>query len=195
VRVVQQTTAGLAFCICASTSAPAQPVLAAELPPVEVGIAVDWTRMRAGLYLDSKVVVESMANVRLTRPFTPSLAFEGIFAAGRGIGSYDYHTRAVYALQVKQRLWRRANGDLHVFATYGAAGVWRQIRVYGRSGPRIDDESHGPLYAVAGAGFQWELAARAALRVEAQGVAAFGYAPVGMRLSAGVSIPFRPYRN
>jgi hypothetical protein len=156
-RLVQQTAAVFAFWICASTSAPPQPVLGTELPPVEVGIAVDLARMRAGLYLDSKVVVESMANVRLTRPFTPSFAFEGIFAASRGIGSYNYHTRAVYALQVKQRLWRRADGKLHVFATYGAAGVWRQIRVYGRGGPRIDHESHGPLYVVAGAGFNGSL--------------------------------------
>ena len=112
------------------------------------------------------------------------------FAVG-GTSRSDYDTRGFYTLQFKHRLWQPSRGDIHVFATYGAAGVWRQDRIYGRSGETWTRDAVIPFYAVAGAGLQWEVAARAAVRTEIQGVG-LAWAPVGLRISTGVSIPFAP---
>jgi hypothetical protein len=182
-RSILQIAAAVGLSLCVTTSALAQPVLASRLSPVEVGFGIDGTWLRGGMYLDTSMVREAMATLRLTLPFTPNLAFEGVVAAGKGASSdeLDYQTKALYAMQIKHGIWRGAGGGLHVFATYGAAGVWRRVVRH--------DEFQPPVYAVAGAGFQWELAARAALRVEVQGVAALAYAPVGARVSMGVSLP------
>ena len=149
--------------------------------------------MRAGLYLDTSMMVEPMVNVRLTKPTTAKLAFEATFAVG-GAPSDDYHTKGLYTLQHKHRLFRPRGRDIHLFATYGAAGVWRQDRMYSRSGAAWIRNAVLPFYAVAGAGFQWEFAARVALRTEIQGVG-LAYAPVGMRISTGVSVPFARYHR
>src|SRR5687768_7406339 len=98
--------------------------------PVEVGVGVDAPQLREGLYLDTEIVREPMVNVRLTKPLKLNLAFEVTFAIA-GTAASDYHTKGLYTLQVKQRLWRRSGDGIQVFATYGAAGVWRQDRIYG----------------------------------------------------------------
>jgi hypothetical protein len=182
-RTILQIAGAVGLSLCVTTSALAQPVLASRLSPSEVGFGIDGTWLRAGMYLDTNMVGEPMATLRLTLPFTRNLAFEGVFASGKGVSSeeVDYQTRALYVMQIKHGIWRGAGGDFHVFTTYGAAGIWRRVLAH--------DEFQPPVYAVAGAGFQWELAARAALRVEVQGVAALGYAPVGARVSLGVSLP------
>ena len=155
-------------------------------------MGVDAARLRAGLYLDGGMVLEPMANVRLTKPATANWAFEVTFAIG-GPSSADYDTKGIYTLQLKQRLWQSSRGDIQVFATYGAAGVWRQDRIYRRDGGTWIRNAVIPFYAVAGAGVQWEVAARAAVRTEIQGVF-LAWAPVGLRISSGVSIPFARYR-
>jgi hypothetical protein len=188
VRPIQLFGAAANIVCWLNSPALAQPDPQAHLPPVEVGLGVDVAQMRAGLYLDEDMVLERMVNVRLTKPFTANLAFEVTFAMG-GTSSSDYDTRGLYTLQLKHGLWRSSRGDIHMFATYGAAGVWRQDRIYGRSGGTWIRNAVIPFYAVAGAGLQWKVAARAAVRTEIQGVG-LAWAPVGMRISTGISIPF-----
>ena len=54
------------------------------------------------------------------------------------------------------------------------------------------NQSDPPFFAVIGGGFQRELGRRAAFRADAQMVTLL-WLPVGMRLSAGISIPFEQY--
>jgi hypothetical protein len=115
-----------------------------KLPPVELGVGVDATWLRAGLFLDEAVVTEPMVHFRATQPVTRNVAIEGIVAVSKwfNTNSFDYRTEALYAI----------------------------------------------------GGFQWEFARRAALRVETQSVLFGGFAPMGGRLSTGVTIPLGRYR-
>jgi hypothetical protein len=185
---------GSAAAIVCGLNSPAlaQPAPLAPRPPVEVGVGVDTARLREGLYLDTEMVLEPMVTVRLTKPATANLAFEVTFAVG-GTSSSDYDTKGLYTLQLKHRFWRSSRDDIHLFATYGAAGVWRQDRIYTRTGGIWIRNAVIPFYAVAGAGLQWDVAARAAVRADIQGVG-LAWAPVGVRMSTGVSIPFARYR-
>jgi hypothetical protein len=73
-----------------------------------------------------------------------------------------------------------------VFATYGAVGSWTRVLTH--------DTLHPPYSLTAGGGVERELTRRAAIRVDAQGVMFAGFAPMGARVSAGVSLPLRAYR-
>jgi hypothetical protein len=185
---------GAAAAIVCGLNPPAHAQAASRrhtVPPVEVGVGIDAAQMRAGLYLDGGLVLEPMVNVRLTKPSTTNRAFEVTFALG-GTSSSDYDTKGLYTLQLKHLLWQHSRSDIHLFATYGAAGVWRQDRIYGRGGETRIRHAVIPFYAVAGAGLQWKVAARAAVRTELQAVG-LAWAPVGLRISTGVSIPFGRY--
>ena len=143
-------------------------------------------RLRAGLFLDEPVVAEPMMHVRITKPMTPNFAIEAFFAVSKQFNTndFDYATEALYAIQVKQNVWRLTRGGF--FATYGAVGSWTRVLTY--------STLHPPAYLIAGGGFQWQFAERVALRAEAQGVLFAGFAPMGGRLSTGVSIPLGRYR-
>ncbi len=182
----QLSAAAVGISVVLSAPAAAQTSSTPKLPPVEFGVGVDATWLRAGLFLDEAVVTEPMVHFRATQPVTRNLAIEGIFAVGKwfNTNSFDYRTEALYAIQIKQNVWRRARGSL--FATYGAVGSWTRVLTY--------DTFHPPFYLMAGGGFQWEFARRAALRVETQGVLFGGFAPMGGRLSTGVTIPLGRYR-
>jgi hypothetical protein len=188
-RTRLQVVGAVGLFLCVPGSVLAQPAAASRLPAMEVGLGLEGAWLRAGLYVDTSMVADPMATVRVTLPFTPNLAFEGVFAAGKEMRShdFDYVTKALYIMQVRHGIWRSAGGDVQVFATYGGAGVWRRVLEY--------DELQLPMYAVVGTGLQWEVAARAALRVEVQGLAALGYAPVGVRVSTGVSLPIGRVRD
>jgi hypothetical protein len=179
-RLVRPVAAAGVFLLTFANTAWTQ----TTLPPVEFGVAVDRAWIRSGGYLDEPVDSEMMVTLRVTRPFSPNLAFEGTFTASEGIAStdFEYRTKALYALQVRHVVWHRAGAAVQAFVTYGAAGIWRRVLTV--------DEFHIPLYAVAGGGLQWAVASRAALRVEGQGLAALAYAPVGGRVSVGLSLPF-----
>jgi hypothetical protein len=105
VRPIQLFGAAATIVCRLNSPAFAQPGQPAPRPPVEVGVGMDTAYMRAGLYLDEGMVLEPMVNVRLTKPSTANLAFEMTFAVG-GTPSSDYHTKGLYTLQVKHRLWR-----------------------------------------------------------------------------------------
>jgi hypothetical protein len=185
-RSLRPVAAACAFLLTFADAASAQTIL----PPVEVGVGVDGSWIRNGGYLDEPVHSELIVALRVTWPFSSDLAFEGTFSAGEGIVStdFEYRTKALYTLQVRHVVWHSAGAAVQAFATYGAAGIWRRVLTF--------DEFHIPLYAVAGGGLQWAVASRAALRVEGQGLAALAYAPVGGRVSVGLSLPLgRGYRT
>ena len=183
---LMQCSAAVGISVSLSATVVAQTSSAPKLAPVELGIGVDATWLRAGLFLDEPVAAEPMMHVRATQPVTRNLAIEGIFAVSKwfNTNSFDYRTEALYAIQIKQNIWRHARGSL--FATYGAVGSWTRVLTY--------DTLHPPFYLMAAGGFQWEFARRAALRVDTQGVLFAGFFPMGGRLSTGVSIPLGSYR-
>ena len=185
-RSIQFSAAAVGIVVVLSASAVAQTDSTPRLPPVELGVGVDATWLRAGLFLDEPVVAEPMIHFRATQPMTRNLAIEGIFAVSKWFNTndLDYRTEALYAIQIKQNIWRGTRGGF--FATYGAVGSWTRTLVY--------DQLTPPFCLMAGGGFQWEFARRAALRVETQGVLFAGLFPMGGRLSTGVSIPLRSYR-
>jgi hypothetical protein len=181
-----QLSAAVGVSIGLSTTVAGQTPSTPRLAPVELGLGVDATWLRAGLFLDEPVAAEPMMHIRATQPITRKLAIEGIFGVSRWFAAkdFDYRTEALYAIQIKQNIWQSARGD--VFATYGAAGSWTRSLVYNQLTP--------PFCLTAGGGFQWEFARRAALRVETQGVLFAGFFPMGGKLSTGVSIPIGSYR-
>ena len=178
-------SAAVGLWVSLSATSFAQTVSPPKLP-VEIGVGIDGTWMRAGLFLDEGVVAEPMVHFRATQPMTPNLAIEGILAISRwfNTNSFDYRTEALYAIQIKHDLLRRARSEM--FATYGAVGSWTRVLTY--------DTLHPPLYLLIGGGVQQRLSRRAALRVEMQGVLFAGFAPAGARLSTGVSFPLGGYR-
>ena len=185
-RLIQLSAAVGALLSLNGTLVAAQTDSTPKLPPVELGVGVDATWLRAGLYLDENVRAEPMMHVRVTAPLTRNLAIEGIFAVSKRFNTnrVDYLTEALYAIQVKQTVWRSLRGGF--FATYGAVGSWTRAWTF--------DTLQPPFCLMAGGGFQWEFARRAALRVETQGVLFAGLFPMGGRLSTGVSIPLGSYR-
>jgi hypothetical protein len=185
-RPIQLSAAAVVISVSLGATAAAQTDFTPKLPPVELGVGIDATWLRAGLFLDEPVVAEPMVHFRATQPITRNLAIEGIFAVSRSFttNDFDYRTEALYAIQIKHDIWRGRRGGF--FATYGAAGSWTRVLVYNQLTP--------PFCLMAGGGFQWELARRAALRAETQGVLFAGFAPMGGRLSTSVSIPLGSYR-
>jgi hypothetical protein len=179
-------SAAVGVSIGLSTTVAGQAPSTPRLAPVELGVGVDATWLRAGLFLDEPVVAGPMMHVRATQPITRKLAIEGIFGMSRWFTTkdVDYRTEALYAIQIKQNIWRGTRGGF--FVTYGAAGSWTRVLVYNQLTP--------PFCLTAGGGFQWEIARRAALRVDTQGVLFAGFFPMGGRLSTGVSIPLGSYR-
>jgi hypothetical protein len=186
-RLVQLALAvGMSVSLSATAVAQTSSTSTPKLPPVELGVGIDATWLRAGLFLDENVVAEPMVHFRATQPMTPNVAIEAIFAVSRWFNTndFDYRTEALYAIQAKHNIWRRERTG--VFATYGATGSWTRVLTY--------DTWHPPFCLIVGGGFQQEFARRAALRVEMQGVLFAGFAPMGSRLSTGVSFPLGRYR-
>jgi hypothetical protein len=169
-------------------------------PPVDVGVG--FGRLFVHEYEDffTGGPDQSAVDLRVSLPFTPRFAFEGMITVGRRNAAFQHRTEGLYLLQVKQRL-RSATGDrFHVFLTYGAAGYYAHVhqtagQVLLPDGTKFPipefsyTETGPPLAAVLGGGVQHELAGRVAIRSEAQLVTVL-WLPLGVRLSAGVSIPF-----
>jgi hypothetical protein len=177
----RQLAAAIGFSVSLGVTADAQTSSTQKLPPTELGVGVDATWLREGLFLDTGIVTEPMVHIRVTQPMTPIVAIEVLLAVSKRFNTnrVDYGTEALYVIQIKQTVWRGARGG--VFATYGAVGSWTRVLTH--------DTLHPPMFLIAGGGVERELARRAAVRVDAQGVMFGGFAPMGARLSAGVSVP------
>jgi hypothetical protein len=186
----------------ASGQAAAQQPPQARRPPPEVGVGV--TRFFP-IYADSSTdsLDEGSADLRVTLPFTPRFAFEGIGTIGQRGNEYWSRTEGLYLMQIRQRLRRTGSSPFQPFITYGAAGYYahvaqRDVTIPQRGGGSyiIPADSYNevdePFAIAVGAGFQQRLAGYAAVRAEAQ-LLTFLYLPLGYRFSTSVSIPLGRY--
>jgi hypothetical protein len=146
---------------------------------------------------------QTAVHLRVTLPFTRQFSFECVVTIGGRGNEFWHRTEGFYVFQVKQRLVRATGDRFHVFLTYGAAGYYAHVHQPAAQ-VTLDDgtvvpipessytETDPPIAAIMGAGFQRELGRRVALRAEAQ-LMTLLWIPLGVRLSAGVSIPFGSY--
>jgi hypothetical protein len=171
-------------------------------PPPEVGVGVDRLFPVYGDYVTDNVD-EPIAHVRVTLPFMPRFAFEGIGTIGRRGNEYWQRTEGLFFLQIRQRLRRDQHHPFQPFITYGAVGYYSHLtqRDYQVPQPGGGEKTYSgfsytetepPLATAFGAGFQQQLGSHVALRADAQ-LVTFVYLPLGFRLSGGVSIPIRRY--
>ncbi len=63
---ILQSAGAVGLFLCVTPSALAQPGLPSRLSPIEVGFGIDGTWLRAGMYLDTHMVVAPMVTLRLT---------------------------------------------------------------------------------------------------------------------------------
>ena len=177
-------------------------------PPAEIGagyggLLVTEIASRGGDYTvgsSSRPAID----FRVTVPYTPRFSFEALATISSRTSATAFHlTNGLYILQVKQRL-RSATGErFHAFLTYGATGYYAHLRQEAATLTGANGKPYGvdayeightdpPFFAIAGGGFQREVGHWAAVRADAQLVTLL-WVPVGVRLSAGISIPFEEY--
>jgi hypothetical protein len=166
---------------CATAAAAQAP---ATRPSPELGVGV--TGVKLFPVLDNDAQTDRDIDVRVTTPLTRRFAVEGFVTVGRYRNQWrEREERGFYGVQIKQRLAGAGGDRLHAFVTYGAAGQYSRVHLFGRT------EHHGtpPWLPLAGGGFQQMLGgSRAAFRIEGQAVL-FAVVPFGVRVSAGLSIP------
>jgi hypothetical protein len=141
-------------------------------------------------------------HVRVTLPFTLRFAFEAFVTISNSTSDPGFHrTDGLYILEVKQRLVGATGGRFHAFLTYGGAGYYARLHQDAFTGTRpngapyeISEYSFShtdpPFFAVVGGGLQREVGHSAAFRADVQMLTLL-WLPVGVRLSAGMSIPLR----
>jgi hypothetical protein len=97
-------------------------------------------------------------------------------------------TIGFYGVQMRQRLKRAEDGDVQPFVSYGVIGVF----INSHSGYRYGSPSNTfvtpPFIGLIGGGAQRRVTSRLNARLEVQAVMAL-VVPVGVRVSAGVSVP------
>ena len=98
-------------------------------------------------------------------------------------------TVGFYGVQMRQRLRRAADNDVQPFISYGVIGVFINSRSDHRYGPGSSSTFVTPPFiGLIGGGAQRRVTSRLNARLEVQAVMAL-VVPVGMRVSAGVSVP------
>ena len=96
-------------------------------------------------------------------------------------------TVGFYGVQMQRRLRRVEDGDFQPFFSYGLIGVFVNSRSgFGANGSRIFVVP--PFIGLIGGGTQRRITPRLSARLEVQGVMALAV-PLGVRVSAGVSVP------
>jgi hypothetical protein len=177
---------------------------AQETPPVEIGAGY------GGFLIVNKGGDYTVGGTRpafhfgLTLPFKPRFAFEALMTVSTSTVPTKLDvTEGVYILQVKQRFLSRER--FHAFVTYGGAGYYARFHQNAYSvtyptGFTFDTpearfaQTDPPFFAVIGGGFQREIGGHTALRVDAQ-LLTLLWATAGVRLSAGIAIPFADYSD
>lgn len=194
-------TTGIAVASLTLISAAA---FAQETPPVEIGAGYGGLLIvnRGGDYTVG--TTRPAFHFGVTLPFKPRFSFEALMTISTTTASSALDvTDGVYILQVKQRLFTRER--FHAFVTYGAAGYYARfhqnaLTITYPNGltsyiPEARFEQNDPpFFAVIGSGFQREIGGHIAFRVDAQLVTLL-WAPAGVRLSAGIAIPFADYSD
>ncbi len=182
----------LLLLVCAAASAQD------TVPPPEVGAGYGGllVNRKGGDYTVG--ASRPAVDVRMTLPFTPRFAFEGLATISSSTSTSRLHiTNAVYLLQVKQRLRSMTGERFHAFLTYGAAGYYAHLHQEAVTSIRPDGtpssigeftfaHTDPPFFAVLDGGLQRELGRRAAFRADVQ-VITLAWAPFGVRASTGLS--------
>jgi hypothetical protein len=173
-------------------------------PPPEIGIG--WGRLtpiRFDFITDD--MTEPSVELRATVPVTPRFSVEGLVTVGRRKAGFVERTEGLYLVQVKQRLPRTERGRLHPFLTYGLTGYYGHVVrpetiITNPDGStdtlpaRTFNEVDEVLSMVVGAGLQYEISRHLAVRGDVQFLSVL-WIPVGVRYSAGISIPLGSYRD
>jgi hypothetical protein len=148
--------------------ASAAPARAADRP-IEIGGGVGTV----GSWFTSQPF--SGGDLRVSFPVGPRGHVETIAA----LSTPGEERSGLYGVQYKQRLPTIGAAGIEPFFTAGAIGVFYR--------DRSDSTLTAPVLNVAGIGFDKRVAARLALRVDAQGIFAL-IIPAGVRVAAGVSV-------
>jgi hypothetical protein len=171
--------------LLAAGAASAQPAAGqTRRPAFEIGAGISGIQVFEVDFLQPEPFGPS-GDVRLTVPLTPRFAFEGTWMIARRTNPIERRVRTLYALQIRQRLARASSERTDVFLTYGALGSY--ARVSSHLFPAYS-EHEAPIYVVAGAGLQHDIARRLAVRADAQLFTVL-YLPLGVRVAAGMSVP------
>ena len=192
-----QTLAALAPLVIIALVTPALPAAAqSQQPsstPVQIGASLDGFAFGSA---EGGSPMIAVANLRVTAPLSNQFALEAFVSIPRR--QYESYL-GFYGFQVKQRIVRASRGRTDVFATYGAMGVFRHspARDYSYTYAGQSQINHVPsqnevilpVLAMVGAGFEQRVARRVAVRVDIQGIVAVVYPVLGVRVSAGVSVP------
>ena len=197
-----QNTLGLtaALLILLSAAVSAQHAL----PPPEVGAGYGGLLVgnEGGDYTVGST--RPAMHLRVTLPFTPQFSFEGLTTISSSTSESAFHrTNGLYILQVKQRLRSTTGEGFHGFLTYGAAGYYARLHQQAITVTRSNGtqtvvseyafhHTDPPFFAAIGGGFQHDLGRRAAFRADAQ-VLTLLWVPMGVQLSAGISVPLGEY--
>ena len=111
----------------------------------------------------------------------------------RGDAIENFVTTGTYGFQITQPIDRGRRPGFQPFATFGLMGIFGRAEAYkcsnGSCQPYLNTTKVlPPLLGLAGVGVQYTVTPRLAVRVESQAAIVL-IIPVGVRISAGVSIP------
>ena len=156
---------------------------ARQARPVEVLLGVDGVTSWIGNGRDVRLSISAPKGERLS--------FEFFGGGYHDVGAQNqYDTDAIYGFQIKQRIMSRLRPGIEPFVTYGAMGiVGRQLCGKTPCRPAKPAQVVPPFLGLLGAGVQHAITPHLGLRIEAQG-GFFAFIPVGLRLSAAVTVPF-----
>ena len=153
--------------------------------PVQIGVGVGGVTSFVGNGGDVRVTVSV--------PLGERRSIDGFVAAYRGDAIENFVTTGTYRFQITQPIDRGRRPGFQFFATFGLMGIFGRAEAYkcsnGSCQPYLNTTKVlPPLLGLAGVGVQYTVTPRLAVRVESQ-AAIFLIIPVGIRVSAGVSIP------
>jgi len=183
---MKQAFAAAALVLIGGRAAVAQPA-----GGVEMALGVGGVASIAGNGRDARVMVSF--------PRSEGRAIEAF--AGAYDGSDAFGTKAVYGVQVRRPVHKGGAWAFDPFVTYGAMGALVRYQattcVNHHCSPHDQTRLLAPLLGLVGAGVEYTLRPRLAVRVDYQAGLAFLFLPVGARAGASVSIPlghngFRP---
>ena len=162
--------------------------------PTEIGVSATGVLTVAAIGGDLKLTGSFPVSERHSVEL-----FAGPFAGDSSNFDAYEDIKAFYGVQIRQTISRGARRGVEPFISYGALGIISRFSehrcVQGRCFV-TGTSTHivPPLVGLIGAGVQYAVSPRLAVRVEAGGLVAF-VIPIGGRISVGLSVPIggRPY--
>lgn len=203
-RTAGRVFGGIVLVVAAGASdLRAQEARVVQAPP-EIGVA--WNRLTPIRFdFSTDDMTEPSVELRAAVPVSPRFAVEGVVTIGRRDAGFAERTEGLYLVQVKQQLPRARRRGLRPFLTYGLTGYYAHVSQPERVILNPDGSTHTipaqtfnevdeVLSMVVGAGVQYELSRRLAVRGDVQFLSVL-WIPVGVRYSAGIAIPLGTYQD